>query len=56
MKSLEIIYKSKHGETYLLDAHIDPNHKDIVLNGFGIKKKQAKQIRNWLTKALRETI
>lgn len=25
-----------------VQAHIDPVHRDIVINGYGVKKKQAK--------------
>jgi hypothetical protein len=38
----------------IFEAHVDPKYKDIVINGYGITKKQAKQIRDWLTKAMRE--
>jgi hypothetical protein len=37
----------------LVQAHIDPTHKDLVINGYGINKKQAKAFRDWLTQAMR---
>lgn len=36
-----------------VQAHVDPNHGDIVINGYGVKKKQAKALRDWLTQAMR---
>lgn len=37
----------------LVEGHIDPKHKDIVINGYGVKKKQIKALRDWLTQAMR---
>lgn len=54
MKSLSIRYL-KDPDTYpLVQAAVDPKHKDIVLNGYGVTKKQAKKLRDWLTKAIKE--
>lgn len=39
--------------TTLVEAHIDPKHGDIIVNGYGVKKKQAKALRDWLTRAIR---
>lgn len=39
----------------IFEAHVDPKHRDIVINGYGISKAHAKQMRDWLTKAIRET-
>lgn len=50
MKTLDI----KHKDRLLLDIHVDVKHKDVVLNGFGITKIQAKKLRDWLTLALKE--
>lgn len=44
--------KNKEATMPLLEAHIDPKHKDIVLGGYGITKKQAKEIIEWMTKAV----
>lgn len=45
--------RNNHNEPYeLLEAHIDPKHNDIVLSGFGITKRQTKQISNWFIKAV----
>lgn len=37
----------------LVQSAVDPKHKDIVINGYGVKYKQAKALRDWLTQALR---
>ena len=37
----------------LVQAHVDPTHKDIVVNGYGVKWKQAKAMRDGLTQAMR---
>ena len=50
MKTLDIKHKNK----LLLNIHVDVTHKDVVLNGFGITKIQAKKLRDWLTIALNE--
>lgn len=36
-----------------VQAHVDPTHRDIVINGYGVKWKQAKALRDWLTQAMR---
>ncbi len=36
-----------------VQAHIDFSHRDIVINGYGVKRKQAKALRDWLTQAIR---
>lgn len=36
-----------------VQAHLDPQWRDIVINGYGVKYKQAKALRDWLTQALR---
>ncbi len=36
-----------------VQAALDPIHKDIVINGYGVKWKQAKALRDWLTQAMR---
>ena len=43
---------TKHSIT-LVEAHVDPKWKDIVMNGYGITKKDAKKLRDWLTQAMR---
>lgn len=37
----------------LVQAVLDPKHGDIIINGYGVKKKQAKLLRDWLTQAIR---
>ncbi len=36
-----------------VQASVDPVHRDIVINGYGVKLKQAKALRDWLTQAMR---
>lgn len=58
MKCVRILYSNKSlPQVYvpLVEASVDPNHNDIVINGYGVKRKQAKELRDWLTKALKET-
>ena len=50
-----IKYAKGVAEFIVAEAHVDPRHNDIVFNGYGITRKQAKQIRDWLTEALRKT-
>lgn len=39
----------------LVEAHVDPKHRDIVVNGFGISTVSAKRLRTWLNHAIRAT-
>ena len=38
----------------LLEVHIDPKYKDIVLNGMGISLYAARQIAGWFDSAVRQ--
>ena len=56
MKTFTLSIKNRPEQTApLIEAVVDPTYRDIVLNGFGVKRKQAKALRDWLTKALKET-
>lgn len=39
----------------LVQGHQDPKHGDIVINGYGVKKKQLKALRDWCTQAIRHS-
>lgn len=39
----------------LVQGFVDPKWGDIIINGYGVKKKQAKAFRDWLTQAIRHS-
>ena len=56
MKAIKIISDTGpyRDELIIFEANVDPKYKDIVINGYGVSKKQAKQLRDWITKAIRQ--
>lgn len=54
-RSIDITVEHLSHPVTLVQAHVDPKHQDIVLNGYGIKKKHAKALRDWLTQAMRHS-
>lgn len=55
LKTIEITIQYLNHPVTLVQGHVDPKYKDIVLNGYGIKKRHAKALRDWLTKAMRHS-
>ncbi len=55
LRNFELTIIDQKYPVTLVQGHQDPKHKDIVINGYGVKKKHLKALRDWCTQALRHS-